>query len=35
MSGKKKLSIGMIRRLNEILGISVQTLIQDYDLVKE
>ena len=33
LSGKRKLSIGMIRKLNEKLGISAQTLIQDYELV--
>ena len=34
LKGKRKLSIGMIRKLNEKLGISAQTLIQDYELVK-
>lgn len=33
LSGKRKLSIRMIRKLNETLGISAQTLIQDYELV--
>ena len=33
LNGKRKLSIGMIRKLNEHLGISAQTLIQDYELV--
>jgi|TARA_R110000737_G_scaffold329789_2_gene345142 HTH-type transcriptional regulator/antitoxin HigA len=33
LKGKRKLSIGMIRKLNEKLGISAQTLIQDYELV--
>jgi len=30
MTGKRKLSLGMIRKLNEKLGISAQTLIQEY-----
>ncbi len=33
LKGKRKLSIGMIRKLNEKLGISAQTLIQDYEVV--
>ena len=33
LKGKRKLSIGMIRKLNQQLGISAQTLIQDYELV--
>lgn len=33
LKGKRKLSIGMIRKLNEQLGISAQTLIQDYEVV--
>ncbi len=33
LNGKRKLSIGMIRKLNEQLGISAQTLIKDYELV--
>jgi HTH-type transcriptional regulator / antitoxin HigA len=33
LKGKRKLSIGMIRKLNEQLGISAQTLIQDYEYV--
>lgn len=32
LNGKRKLSIGMIRKLNQHLGISAQTLIQDYEL---
>jgi len=35
LRGKRKLSIGMIRKLNEQLGISAETLIQDYELVNE
>jgi len=34
LNGKRKLSIGMIRKLNQQLGISAQTLIQDYEVVK-
>jgi len=34
LKGKRKLSIGMIRKLNEQLGISAQTLIQEYEMVK-
>jgi len=30
--GKRKLSISMIRKLNQQLGISAQTLIQDYQM---
>ena len=33
LKGKRKLSISMIRTLNEHLGISAQTLIQDYEMV--
>ncbi|NND06586.1 MAG: helix-turn-helix domain-containing protein [Saprospiraceae bacterium] len=33
LKGKRKLSIGMIRKLNENLGISAQTLIQEYEVV--
>lgn len=33
LKGKRKLSIGMIRKLNEKLGISAETLIQDYEMV--
>ena len=32
LKGKRKLSIGMIRKLNEHLGISAQTLIQEYEV---
>ncbi len=32
LKGKRKLSIGMIRKLNQQLGISAQTLIQDYEV---
>jgi len=32
LSGKRKLSLNMIRRLNEKLGISAETLIRDYEL---
>ena len=31
LSGKRKLSLSMIRKLNEQLGISAQTLIKDYE----
>jgi HTH-type transcriptional regulator/antitoxin HigA len=31
LSGKRKLSLKMIRKLNDQLGISAQTLIRDYD----
>ena len=34
LKGKRKLSITMIRKINEHLGISAQTLIQDYEIVK-
>ena len=33
LKGKRKLSITMIRKLNQQLGIPAQTLIQDYELV--
>ena len=33
LSGKRKLSLSMIRKLNEHLGISAQTLIKDYEPV--
>ena len=33
LNGKRKLSIGMIRILNQKLGISAQTLIKDYELI--
>ena len=33
LKGKRKLSIAMIRKLNKQLGISAQTLIQEYELV--
>jgi HTH-type transcriptional regulator/antitoxin HigA len=33
LSGKRKLSLAMIRKLNEKLGIPAETLIQEYDLV--
>jgi len=33
LKGKRKLSITMIRKLNQSLGISAQTLIQDYETV--
>jgi HTH-type transcriptional regulator/antitoxin HigA len=33
LRGKRKLSIAMIRKLNQELGISAQTLIQDYEMV--
>lgn len=33
LKGKRKLSINMIRKLNQELGISAQTLIQDYEMV--
>lgn len=33
LKGKRKLSITMIRKLNQELGISAQTLIQDYEMV--
>lgn len=32
LTGKRKLSIAMIRKLNQELGISAETLIQDYEL---
>lgn len=31
LSGKRKLNLRMIRKLNETLGISAETLIQEYD----
>jgi HTH-type transcriptional regulator/antitoxin HigA len=34
LSGKRKLSLSMIRKLNEHLGISAQTLIKDYEPIK-
>lgn len=34
LSGKRKLSLTMIRKLNDQLGISAQTLIRDYDPIK-
>ena len=33
LSGKRKLSLQMIRKLNKQLGISAQTLIKDYELI--
>ncbi|MBK8517350.1 MAG: transcriptional regulator [Saprospiraceae bacterium] len=33
LNENRKLSIGMIRKLNEQLGISAQTLIKDYELM--
>lgn len=33
LKGKRKLSIAMIRKLNEQLGIPAQVLIKDYDLI--
>ncbi len=33
LKGKRKLSLSMIRELNKQLGISAQTLIQDYEIV--
>lgn len=33
LKGKRKLSITMIRKLNQQLGIPAQTLIQDYEVV--
>lgn len=33
LKGKRKLSITMILMLNQQLGISAQTLIQDYEMV--
>jgi HTH-type transcriptional regulator/antitoxin HigA len=32
LKGKRKLSIGMIRKLNKELGISAKTLIQEYQV---
>lgn len=32
LKGKRKLSIGMIRKLNDQLGISAEVLIQDYEV---
>lgn len=32
LKGKRKLSLTMIRKLNKELGISAQTLIQDYEV---
>lgn len=34
LSGKRKLSIGMIRKLNQQLGIPAQILIQDYEMAR-
>lgn len=34
LAGSRKLSIGMIRKLNEHLGVSAQTLIQEYEVVE-
>ena len=34
LKGKRKLSITMIRKINEHLGISAQTLIQDYEILE-
>jgi HTH-type transcriptional regulator/antitoxin HigA len=33
LSGKRKLSLSMIRKLNQELGISAQTLIKDYESI--
>ena len=33
LSGKRKLSLSMIRKINAELGISAQTLIKEYDVV--
>ena len=33
LSGKRKLSLRMIRKLHESLGISAETLIKNYDMV--
>ncbi len=33
LTGKRKLSLSMIRKLNEKLGISAQTLIREYELI--
>ena len=35
LKGKRKLSIAMIRKLNEQLGIPAQVLIKDYELINE
>lgn len=35
LSGKRKLSLHMIRRLNEVLGIPASVLIQDYEVTSE
>lgn len=32
LSGKRKLSLGMIRKLNELLGIPAEVLIRDYEV---
>ncbi len=34
LNGKRKLSLSMIRKINEELRISAQTLIKDYEVVK-
>ena len=34
LSGKRKLSLGLIRKLNRYLGISAETLITDHEIVK-
>lgn len=34
LSGKRKLSLAMIRKLHENLGISAETLIKNYDVIK-
>ena len=33
LSGKRKLSLSMIRKLNQILNIPAEVLIRDYDMV--
>ncbi len=35
LSGKRKLSLAMIRKLHNSLGISAETLIKNYDVVKK
>ncbi len=35
LHGKRKLSLEMIRKLNQQLGISAQTLISDYELIDQ
>ena len=35
LQSKRKLSIGMIRKLNEELVISAQILMKDYELINE